>query len=333
MSKYVPFLASPDAITLTLDGETVVVSTTNRHHKAVLDAIKAGDWQAVRDLADTVKRLEKESDGAFTVNDDNAICIGDEEAPQIIQDRIYEFSEQGLPYEPIVKFWNNLKQNPSYRARQDLFKFLDHNGHPITEDGCFIAYKRVRDDFMDCHSGKFDNSPGSVVTMPREKVDDDPTRTCSAGLHVANRNYASNFYGNGRLLYCKVNPRDVVAIPIDYDNEKMRCCRYEVLQEDEGERREALYNCNGTSHSWSSEFNDGFDEGMDLSMVDADDGILTRNIERYLSINFPDASDEFSRGFAEGYDEGKDIHDREEEDDEDYDYRDEDDESDYGWNY
>ena len=302
MSQYVPFLVSPTQITLTLDGETLVIYSTNKHHDAMLDAIKDSDWQAVRDLADTVKRIEVESDGLITVNDENEILIDDEEAPQVLKDRIMEFADQGLPYEPIKLFWENLKENPSFRARRDLFSFLDHNGHPITEDGCFIAYKRVRDDFKDCHSGTFDNSPGAIIQMDRNSVDDDPTRTCSSGLHVANMNYAQNFYGGGRLLYCKVNPRDVVAIPVDYDNEKMRCCRYEVLSEAEGERREALYR--DGSGCYESDFNDGFDSGISQGLADAQQGITGRNIEMFLNMEFDGVSDDFVHGFKEGYDEG-----------------------------
>ena len=32
-------------------------------------------------------------------------------------------------------------------------------------------------------------------------------------------------------MVIKINPRDVVSIPYDYNNEKMRCCRYEVIGE------------------------------------------------------------------------------------------------------
>ena len=32
-------------------------------------------------------------------------------------------------------------------------------------------------------------------------------------------------------MICKINPRDVVSVPSDYDNAKMRDCRYEVIGE------------------------------------------------------------------------------------------------------
>jgi hypothetical protein len=32
-------------------------------------------------------------------------------------------------------------------------------------------------------------------------------------------------------MIVKINPADVVAIPTDYNNQKGRCCRYEVVDE------------------------------------------------------------------------------------------------------
>ena len=69
-----------------------------------------------------------------------------------------------------------------------------------------------------------------MVSMPRQAVDDNPNNTCSHGLHVCSYEYLKNFTGE-RLVVCKVNPRDVVSIPTDYNHTKMRVCRYEVIQE------------------------------------------------------------------------------------------------------
>ena len=116
-----------------------------------------------------------------------------------------------------------------------LFKFLQHNGHPLTEDGCFIAYRSVKENFKDHHTGSIDNSPGKFVEMDRSTVDDNPDNTCSSGLHVASYDYASGFgYDNKKLVEVKVNPKDVVAVPRDYDGTKMRVCRFQVIRECDG---------------------------------------------------------------------------------------------------
>jgi hypothetical protein len=79
-----------------------------------------------------------------------------------------------------------------------------------------------------------DNSVGNVVEIPRNQVDEDSNRTCSHGLHVANWNYAHTQFASSDassdiMLEVEVNPADVVAIPTDYNNAKMRVCKYKVL--------------------------------------------------------------------------------------------------------
>src|SRR6185312_12388473 len=102
-----------------------------------------------------------------------------------LADRILAHEAEGLPIEPLCAFAENLMLNPSNRSVRQLFAFLEANKHPLTDDGCFVAYRAVRPDFRDKHSGTFDNSPGAVCELPRNAVDEDPDRTCSHGLHVA----------------------------------------------------------------------------------------------------------------------------------------------------
>jgi len=97
----------------------------------------------------------------------------------------------------------------------------------------------VRSDFTDCHTGKFDNSPGQVVTMPRNEVNEDKDQTCSSGLHFCSLSYLSSFYGD-KVVILKINPRDVVSIPSDYNNAKGRCCRYEVIEEKSRDGRDSV---------------------------------------------------------------------------------------------
>jgi hypothetical protein len=75
-----------------------------------------------------------------------------------------------------------------------------------------------------------DNSPGRVVEMERNQVDDNKDQTCSTGLHFCGMSYLSHFSGE-RTVIVKVNPADVVSIPSDYNGAKGRACRYEVVGE------------------------------------------------------------------------------------------------------
>jgi hypothetical protein len=40
-----------------------------------------------------------------------------------------------------------------------------------------------------------------------------------------------NSFGGERIVILKINPRDVVSIPTDYNNSKGRACRYEIIGE------------------------------------------------------------------------------------------------------
>jgi hypothetical protein len=83
------------------------------------------------------------------------------------------------------------------------------------------------------HSGKFDNSIGTKPTMRRNEVNENDYETCSTGLHFCSYGYLSSFgsTGNDRVVVVKVDPKDVVSIPVDYQDMKARACAYEVVEE------------------------------------------------------------------------------------------------------
>lgn len=130
----------------------------------------------------------------------------------------------------LENFFGRLVQNPYASTVDSLYRFLSANSMPITADGFFLAFKRVREDYTDVHSGKFDNSVGQVVEVPWMKVDLDNERTCSYGLHVCSAGYLGSF-GGSRVMVCKVDPADVGACPHDYNSSKLRVRKYEVIGE------------------------------------------------------------------------------------------------------
>lgn len=138
--------------------------------------------------------------------------------------------KEGFDIDPLVAFLHNLYENPSNNAINELYGFLEAGNLPITSDGHFLAYKKVNDNYTDCHTGKIDNSVGQVVEMPRNEVDDNRENTCSHGLHFCSLDYLKHFHG-ARIVILKINPKDVVSIPSGYWNTKGRCCRYVVVGE------------------------------------------------------------------------------------------------------
>lgn len=231
-------------------GETKTISSDQKNYGDVLEAIKANNWEDIPDLMCPKNLIKSFSSGTFEVVDDSVVING-EVLPSVLSNKILEFAEEELPYEPLVKFWNNLKENPSYRAVQQLYGFLLQNNHPITSLGNFIAYKAVRRDFTDKYTGTISNKVGETVVMPRNNVNENPEQTCSNGLHAANYEYASKIYGSSGdvMLMLEINPKNVVAIPIDYNNAKMRVCEYKVLSVVDHEYKESSLYINGSLDS------------------------------------------------------------------------------------
>lgn len=141
----------------------------------------------------------------------------------------------GLPVDHYLAFFENLIQNPLESAVAELFEYCKHGRFTITEDGHILAFKRVRADFLDIYSSTFDNSPGKICEVPRDSVDPNRDRTCSSGLHFCSYDYLPHYGSSNRstdkVVIVKINPRDIVAIPSDYNNHKGRARRYEVLRE------------------------------------------------------------------------------------------------------
>lgn len=224
MSK-VNYIVLGDSLVINHNHKTVNIKKGDVRFDQILTAIRENRLQDIPGLMSPADALAKK--GLQLVN--GAVQIEGQPLPEALNKRLLDLIETQMPTEILVRFWNNLKQNPSFNSRQMLYKFLEHNGHPLTEDGCFIAYRGIREDFKDKHTGTMDNSPGRVIEVSRESVDDNPNNTCSHGLHVACFDYAKGF--GERLVEVKVNPKDVVAVPTDYNGTKMRVCKFEVLAE------------------------------------------------------------------------------------------------------
>ncbi len=223
------YILGSDSVTVFAQNKPYTVNRQAKIFNAVLQAIAAEDEAKVIDLVNLKESLAKNSNGRVYIKD-GAVYAGNREVTGLISSRIFEMLELGLSVEPMFAFIDNLMKNPSNRAVNELYGFIDACNLPITEDGCFLAYKKVRADYMDCHSGTIRNAIGDTPEMERNLVNEDKDQTCSEGLHFCSVEYLKHF-GGQRLMVLKINPADVVSIPSDYNNSKGRCCKYEVVDE------------------------------------------------------------------------------------------------------
>lgn len=222
-----------ESVMVVVDGEPHTVNKTQPNYADLRTALVAEEWDKVPELLTVGQTVVNWADGEFTVVG-GYVHYQNEQLPGPLNARILKMVGQGDDPRPLMRFWERLDENPSYRSRQQLFDFLmQHPGIPFTPDGHVLFYKGVRSNFRDCHSGKFDNSPGQKLYMKRNRVSDDPNLACHFGFHVGARSYAASF-GNGQTVICKVDPADVVCVPNDCGQAKVRVHRYEVVGVDGG---------------------------------------------------------------------------------------------------
>ena len=263
------FVRTPSSLTILLGSKPYNIASTDKVYAEVIELVKANATEA--EVLAVINRAQAAVQAAAQITPNIAIQNGvvtfkGQSIDNSLTARMLGMLDEGFDLVPMAKFLENLMGNPSYRAVTELYSFLEKGNMPITPDGHFMAYKAVRADFKDIHSGTMDNSIGQVVEMSRNGVDEDKNRTCSAGLHFCSFEYLPHFAcAQGHVMLVKINPRDVVAIPADYNDTKGRACRYEVTGEYEGYYAEGgpyfksmVYNPATNSHSSDTETNEDY---------------------------------------------------------------------------
>lgn len=214
-------------LSITYGRDTYAADKDHKNFKQALQHCVDGEFEEAINLINIEKAITSYVDGNIRIAD-GQLFYQDIEIKSGLVDRIVNDMQNGEDF----KFYLPFLENPSKTAVTRLFDFLEANDIEITPDGHFLAWKVIRDDWTDCYTGKFDNSIGKLVKMPRTHVVEDENQTCEAGLHVCARSYIKHFrWGDQKLVVVKVHPRDVVSIPVDYGNAKMRTCQYKVIKE------------------------------------------------------------------------------------------------------
>ena len=234
-----------DSVTLLLDGTPYSIQKDARNFKAVMDGIRANLPVAeLKRLASLGEAIADYSCGNITLK--SGVCSitidgVSHTVPDELTRRLMDCMRDQVPHHYLLNFIGKLFSNPSRRAVQSLYPFLEHQGMPITPAGNFLGYKAIRADWTDKQTGTYANRVDQVLSMPRNTVDDDVSVGCSQGFHVGSLAYVQGFAsgygaeGGDRIVICEVDPRDVVAVPTDCNNQKLRTCRYRVVAEFNGQ--------------------------------------------------------------------------------------------------
>lgn len=291
-------------INAVVNSKAFVVPRDHVNYDKIKEAINKNDGEMFVKLVDIPKAVNNFTEGNVKV-EDGVVYWKDKPIHNVITDKILMLMREGFPFKPVLLFYENLMANPSYRATQELYPFLDRQGLPITEDGCFLGYKRVQDNFTDQYSGVYLNTVGTVHEVERNTVDDNWREACSSGFHVGSIEYVRDFHKNtGHVMIVKVNPKDVVSVPTS-ENTKLRTCKYEVVGEHDRALVDALpdtlHSPNGTVSQTSGMGGYGYQDTPTTPVYDS------------------------SRYNEDDEDEDEDDWDDEDEDDSDLDDEDEDD--------
>jgi hypothetical protein len=248
-------------INFIIDGTPHAVGVDHTNYAEIIDKLKNEDYEGIEDLLDVSSTIAVASQGQITVID-GCVCYNGTEIINPLTERILEFVKRDLPFKPMIAFLENLMENPSKTSVEELYLFMESNTLPITADGHFLAYKKVDNEYKSIHpnpDGTYeDHSIGAKPEMPRNQVDDERDRTCSTGYHFCSLAYLPHFGCGGadKVVILKINPKDVVSIPSDYDNAKGRACTYEVIGEHTAENRDKteafnapVYNSDGSDYT------------------------------------------------------------------------------------
>ena len=223
------YTITPDVAIVPIDGKPVFVPVADERYQALVGHLLAKRFAEAAALLATPDKLLRTWDARFTLTPLGEIVLNGETLPALFTGRVLEMAKNGENPAPIFAFAARLAKNPSENSRAQLFRFLQHKHLAITPEGFVLAYKAVRQDYLDWHSATYKNTPGATLRMPREAVDPDSAMHCSAGFHVGTLDYAKSFRNGGILLICRVDPADVVSVPDDCDCQKMRVCSYYVV--------------------------------------------------------------------------------------------------------
>ena len=267
-------------------GKPFAASVDHPNYAAIIQAIKANNYAPIPDLVNQSKAMQARvtmeciSDRVKIDAAAGVILYDGYEIHNTLVNHIFRSLADGFDINPTVLLLEHMLENPSKQTIERMFDWFEAGNMPITEDGYFIAFKRVRNDWTSFYDSKTMHEIGKETSFPRYLCDDNNHNTCSAGLHFCSQGYLPSYCGGeGRVLVLKIHPKDVVAIPFEYGTHKGRACNYLVLAELQEDMREQVETANP---------------------------LTTAVVETETAQEIAGATVEYIGGYIEGHKDGKD---------------------------
>ena len=279
-----PYIVSDTSATLIYEGKPYTITSSQPNFVPFKKALMSGDFAEAVNYLDIKKTISNWTSGQLCVQN-GKVYYGREELHGVIVDKLLDLIQDGLDSSaPFVRFIKNLLDNPSKSSVDELYDFLSYKALPIDIDGYVVGYKGVANDFWSLSGntqttvlqgevnerGQIMNRIGDIIEVQRRCVDDNRKNHCSQGLHIGSFDYAKSWSGaDGKLLMVRFNPKDAVSVPEDCDCQKLRVCKYEVLEEIPVERDSELNKpfygvyTDGNTEKDSEEEQDEYDDYYD----------------------------------------------------------------------
>lgn len=239
-----------ESLTVFLPGRSPVIVNGDHPHFAEILTGAQGDQDAdtlagLADLSVRVAERFRDLSERVSVSAGRVFFDGDPVDTTLTRQIVRVLDSGAEDWTPLVAFMENAAANPQDHSRAQMYDWLRDRDFSLTPDGGFVGFKGVakRADgaLVSVRSGPaiVNGEPvdgqvpqplGGTVEIARSTVAHDPGMGCASGLHVGTYDYAKG-WAQGALLRVKVNPRDVVSVPTDCNAEKMRVCRYVILDQ------------------------------------------------------------------------------------------------------
>lgn len=248
-------------ITVFVPGDAPLVAGSDHvNFEKIVEGARNQD-ENILDLFDVTRSIERHArlSDRVSVKYGKVYLDNDPVDGGALQDQIVKFVQDGQDFGPLVAFYERLVTNPLGDVREAMFEFIEaqskSGSFTITPEGKVLGYKAVHaqepewregvdevlvpsrrgEGFVNgrdvSHDEFIEQVPGDVVEMARSRVLHEPSQACGDGLHIGTWAYASSFlYGETkRVMLVEFDPRDVVSVPLNYSEGKIRVCRYKVI--------------------------------------------------------------------------------------------------------
>ena len=224
------YIITNENITLYYDNNVYTLNKQSKQHPLVVKCLLAGNYDKASSFMNLKEGIVRKIANSDLVLKGNQLYWKEKQLNNYVTKKIIALMGKNRKIDLLVAFLNKLMLNPIPRVQDELLQFLEYGKLPICTDGDFLAYKRVNEDYRDYHSGQCDYTPGKTVKMKRKDCDTNSNNVCSTGLHFCSFEYLNSFSGD-KIIVVKINPKNVMSIPKDYNNTKGRACEIQSICE------------------------------------------------------------------------------------------------------